>query len=161
MRMTTWFCKALFLLSLFYYNSLFYSNELNRQLQMYGVTSNSCHPGNLIYTSLPNSSLLLKGLFFFARPFTKSLVRWCISFHQIISIYIIAELSEKTAVIKKSVWSHMFTRKCMVYGSKLIVYSVLDVVLNKNTKRRMFIMVSEKMGFKVFVGGGYKRASYK
>jgi len=53
--------------------NILFSNELNRRLCKYGVTCNSLHPGNLVFTSLPNSSYLLKLLYLIAKPFTKSL----------------------------------------------------------------------------------------
>ncbi|XP_070616537.1 WW domain-containing oxidoreductase isoform X9 [Erythrolamprus reginae] len=49
------------------------SNELNRRLSPQGVTSNSLHPGNLIYSSLHHNWWLYTLLFTLARPFTKSL----------------------------------------------------------------------------------------
>ncbi|XP_070616532.1 WW domain-containing oxidoreductase isoform X5 [Erythrolamprus reginae] len=50
------------------------SNELNRRLSPQGVTSNSLHPGNLIYSSLHHNWWLYTLLFTLARPFTKSLM---------------------------------------------------------------------------------------
>lgn len=52
--------------------NILFSNELHRRLRSKGVTCNSLHPGNMIYTSLPNSCWLYKMLFFLARPFTKN-----------------------------------------------------------------------------------------
>lgn len=54
--------------------NILFSNELNRRLRSRGVTSNSLHPGNMMYTSLPNSWWFYKLLFFLVRPFTKTMV---------------------------------------------------------------------------------------
>ncbi|XP_071786011.1 WW domain-containing oxidoreductase-like [Asterias amurensis] len=48
------------------------SSELNRRLMNNGVTSNSVHPGNMIYTNLQHSWWGWQLLFLLARPFTKS-----------------------------------------------------------------------------------------
>ncbi|XP_076825879.1 WW domain-containing oxidoreductase-like isoform X2 [Clavelina lepadiformis] len=53
--------------------NVLFSNELNRRLSGLGVISYSLHPGNMMYTSLPNSYWFYKILFFLARPFTKSM----------------------------------------------------------------------------------------
>ncbi|XP_054856465.1 WW domain-containing oxidoreductase [Eublepharis macularius] len=49
------------------------SNELNRRLSPHGVTSNTLHPGNMMYSSLHRYSWLYKLLFTLVRPFTKSM----------------------------------------------------------------------------------------
>ncbi|XP_039619295.1 WW domain-containing oxidoreductase isoform X2 [Polypterus senegalus] len=53
--------------------NILFSNELNRRLSQYGVTSNALHPGNMMYTSLHRSWWVLTFLFTLARPFTKSM----------------------------------------------------------------------------------------
>ncbi|CAG2164221.1 unnamed protein product [Oppiella nova] len=53
------------------------SNELNRRLSVYGVNSNACHPGNMISTGLSRNWWLMRGLFAFVRPFTKSVGQGC------------------------------------------------------------------------------------
>ncbi|KAM7444816.1 hypothetical protein ABFA07_006610 [Porites harrisoni] len=52
--------------------NLLFSMELNRRLKSKGVTCNSVHPGNLIYTSLPKNSWFYWLLFLMARPFAKT-----------------------------------------------------------------------------------------
>jgi len=53
--------------------NILFCNELDRRLGKRGVTCNSLHPGNMVYTALPNSSYGLKLLYMIARPFTKSM----------------------------------------------------------------------------------------
>ncbi|OXB63427.1 hypothetical protein ASZ78_002408 [Callipepla squamata] len=53
--------------------NILFSNELNRRLSPHGVTSNSVHPGNMIYSSIHRSWWLYTLLFTLARPFTKSM----------------------------------------------------------------------------------------
>ncbi|XP_054164950.1 WW domain-containing oxidoreductase-like [Oppia nitens] len=53
--------------------NVLFSNELNYRLSIYGVTSNACHPGNMINTDLSRNWWLMRLLFAFVRPFTKSL----------------------------------------------------------------------------------------
>ncbi|XP_078492679.1 WW domain-containing oxidoreductase [Ciona intestinalis] len=53
--------------------NVLFSNELHRRMAGLGVTCNSLHPGNMVYTSISDSSYLFKFFFFLARPFTKSL----------------------------------------------------------------------------------------
>ncbi|XP_055504818.1 WW domain-containing oxidoreductase isoform X1 [Leucoraja erinacea] len=53
--------------------NILFSNELNRRLSPHGVTSNTLHPGNMMYSSLHRSWWLYTLLFALARPFTKSM----------------------------------------------------------------------------------------
>ncbi|NXF20244.1 WWOX oxidoreductase, partial [Rhodinocichla rosea] len=53
--------------------NILFSNELNRRLSPHGVTSNSVHPGNMMYSSIHRSWWLYTLLFTLARPFTKSM----------------------------------------------------------------------------------------
>ncbi|XP_068059175.1 WW domain-containing oxidoreductase isoform X2 [Anomalospiza imberbis] len=53
--------------------NILFSNELNRRLAPHGVTSNSVHPGNMIYSSIHRNWWLYTLLFTLARPFTKSM----------------------------------------------------------------------------------------
>ncbi|XP_066183659.1 WW domain-containing oxidoreductase isoform X3 [Sylvia atricapilla] len=53
--------------------NILFSNELNRRLSPHGVTSNSVHPGNMIYSSIHRSWWVYTLLFTLARPFTKSM----------------------------------------------------------------------------------------
>lgn len=54
--------------------NVLFSNEFNRRLLQYKVTSNSCHPGNLVGSSLSRNSWLMKTVYTLAMPFVKSLV---------------------------------------------------------------------------------------
>lgn len=54
--------------------NILFSNELNRRLSPHGVTSNSVHPGNMIYSSIHRNWWVYTLLFTLARPFTKSMV---------------------------------------------------------------------------------------
>ena len=54
--------------------NILFSNELNRRLSSYGVTSNAVHPGNMIYTSLAKNSWFYWFMYLFCRPFSKSAV---------------------------------------------------------------------------------------
>ena len=54
--------------------NILFSNELNKRLSDKGVTCNSCHPGNLVYTGLGKNWWLYRLLFLMVRPFTKSAV---------------------------------------------------------------------------------------
>lgn len=58
--------------------NILFSNELNRRLSPHGVTSNSVHPGNMIYSSIHRNWWLYTLLFTLARPFTKSMVSECL-----------------------------------------------------------------------------------
>ncbi|XP_010078484.1 PREDICTED: WW domain-containing oxidoreductase [Pterocles gutturalis] len=53
--------------------NILFSNELNRRLSPHGVTSNSVHPGNMIYSSIHRNWWVYTLLFTLARPFTKSM----------------------------------------------------------------------------------------
>ncbi|XP_066570153.1 WW domain-containing oxidoreductase [Amia ocellicauda] len=53
--------------------NILFSLELNRRLSPHGITCNTLHPGNMMYTSLHRSWWLMTLLFNFARPFTKSM----------------------------------------------------------------------------------------
>nr|XP_014428789.1 WW domain-containing oxidoreductase isoform X3 [Pelodiscus sinensis] len=53
--------------------NILFSNELNRHLSPYGVTSNAVHPGNMIYSSIHRNWWVYTLLFTLARPFTKSM----------------------------------------------------------------------------------------
>uniref|UniRef100_A0A8C3P317 WW domain-containing oxidoreductase n=1 Tax=Cyanoderma ruficeps TaxID=181631 RepID=A0A8C3P317_9PASS len=53
--------------------NILFSNELNRRLSPHGVTSNSVHPGNMIYSSIHQNWWVYTLLFTLARPFTKSM----------------------------------------------------------------------------------------
>ncbi|NXA15931.1 WWOX oxidoreductase, partial [Sapayoa aenigma] len=53
--------------------NILFSNELNRRLSPHGVTSNSLHPGNMIYSSIHRNWWVYTLLFTLARPFTKSM----------------------------------------------------------------------------------------
>ncbi|PKU35003.1 ww domain-containing hypothetical protein [Limosa lapponica baueri] len=55
--------------------NILFSNELNRRLSPHGVTSNSVHPGNMMYSSIHRNWWVYTLLFTLARPFTKSMVR--------------------------------------------------------------------------------------
>lgn len=61
--------------------NILFSNELNRRLSPHGVTSNTLHPGNMMYSSLHRSWWLYTLLFALARPFTKSMVSNQLSQH--------------------------------------------------------------------------------
>uniref|UniRef100_A0A8C4U443 WW domain-containing oxidoreductase n=1 Tax=Falco tinnunculus TaxID=100819 RepID=A0A8C4U443_FALTI len=54
--------------------NILFSNELNRRLSPHGVTSNSVHPGNMIYSSIHRNWWVYTLLFTLARPFTKSML---------------------------------------------------------------------------------------
>ncbi|KAM4767082.1 WW domain-containing oxidoreductase isoform 3-T3 [Cyanocitta cristata] len=54
--------------------NILFSNELNRRLSPHGVTSNSVHPGNMIYSSIHRNWWVYTLLFTLARPFTKSMI---------------------------------------------------------------------------------------
>lgn len=58
--------------------NILFSNELNQRLSPHGVTSNSVHPGNLIYSSIHRNWWVYTLLFILARPFTKSMVSECL-----------------------------------------------------------------------------------
>uniref|UniRef100_H2YMY1 WW domain-containing oxidoreductase n=1 Tax=Ciona savignyi TaxID=51511 RepID=H2YMY1_CIOSA len=51
--------------------NVLFSNELHRRMSGRGVTCNTLHPGNMVRTSLPRSSILFQILFVMASPFTK------------------------------------------------------------------------------------------
>uniref|UniRef100_A0A8C5R797 WW domain-containing oxidoreductase n=1 Tax=Leptobrachium leishanense TaxID=445787 RepID=A0A8C5R797_9ANUR len=53
--------------------NVLFSQELNRRLSPHGVTSNSVHPGNMMYSSLPRNWWGYRLLFSLVRPFTKSM----------------------------------------------------------------------------------------
>ncbi|XP_071959358.1 WW domain-containing oxidoreductase-like isoform X2 [Antedon mediterranea] len=53
--------------------NILFANEYNRRYKDKGVTCNSLHPGNLMYTNIQKNSWLWRILWAFARPFTKSL----------------------------------------------------------------------------------------
>ncbi|XP_035192304.1 WW domain-containing oxidoreductase isoform X2 [Oxyura jamaicensis] len=53
--------------------NILFSNELNRRLSPHGVTCNSVHPGNMMYSSIHRSWWVYTLLFTLARPFTKSM----------------------------------------------------------------------------------------
>ncbi|XP_061189876.1 WW domain-containing oxidoreductase-like [Saccostrea echinata] len=53
--------------------NVLFSLHLNKLLSDKGVTSNSIHPGNVMYTHLSRNWWFYKVIFFVARPFTKSL----------------------------------------------------------------------------------------
>ncbi|NXW96606.1 WWOX oxidoreductase, partial [Larus smithsonianus] len=53
--------------------NILFSNELNRRLSPHGVTSNSVHPGNMMYSSIHRNWWVYTLLFTLARPFTKSM----------------------------------------------------------------------------------------
>ncbi|XP_029464025.1 WW domain-containing oxidoreductase [Rhinatrema bivittatum] len=53
--------------------NILFSNELNRRLSPYGVTSNAVHPGNMMYSALHRNWWVYTLLFTLARPFTKSM----------------------------------------------------------------------------------------
>lgn len=52
------------------------ANKLHRSLGRYNISVVSCHPGNMVYTSLQRNWWLLRLLYFIVRPFTKSAVRF-------------------------------------------------------------------------------------
>lgn len=54
--------------------NVLFSKELNRRLSPYGVTSNTLHPGNMMYSSIHRSWWGYTMLFALVRPFTKSMV---------------------------------------------------------------------------------------
>ena len=66
-----------------YVNILAYNNsklclqlfvyELHKRLQPYGVSANSCHPGNVITSGLSRNWWPYRILYFLVRPFTKTL----------------------------------------------------------------------------------------
>ncbi|XP_062609573.1 WW domain-containing oxidoreductase-like, partial [Saccostrea cucullata] len=53
--------------------NILFSLHLNKLLSDKGVTSNSVHPGNVMYTRISRNWWFYKLIFFVARPFTKSL----------------------------------------------------------------------------------------
>ncbi|XP_064610463.1 WW domain-containing oxidoreductase-like [Liolophura sinensis] len=53
--------------------NVLFSQELNARYMEQGVTSNSLHPGNMMYSSLSRNWWLYRLLFYLARPFTKSM----------------------------------------------------------------------------------------
>lgn len=53
--------------------NVLFSKELNRRLSPYGVTSNTLHPGNMMYSSIHRSWWGYTMLFALVRPFTKSM----------------------------------------------------------------------------------------
>ncbi|XP_040426652.1 WW domain-containing oxidoreductase isoform X2 [Cygnus olor] len=57
--------------------NILFSNELNRRLSPHGVTCNSVHPGNMMYSSIHRSWWVYTLLFTLARPFTKSMFAAC------------------------------------------------------------------------------------
>lgn len=52
--------------------NLLFAFELNRRYSKFGVFCNAVHPGNLISTGLTRHSYLIKSLYLFCRPFSKS-----------------------------------------------------------------------------------------
>ncbi|XP_053401007.1 WW domain-containing oxidoreductase-like [Mercenaria mercenaria] len=53
--------------------NVLFSLHLNSVLSKCGVTSNSLHPGNIMYTNIQRSWWFYRLLFYVARPFTKSM----------------------------------------------------------------------------------------
>lgn len=53
--------------------NVLFARELAKRLQNTGVSVFALHPGNMVSTGLPRSWFLMRILFFFVRPFTKSL----------------------------------------------------------------------------------------
>lgn len=58
--------------------NILFSNELNRRLSNYGVHCSACHPGNLISSGISKNWWVMRLLYTFVRPFTKSLVSFTI-----------------------------------------------------------------------------------
>ncbi|OCT84421.1 hypothetical protein XELAEV_18022574mg, partial [Xenopus laevis] len=53
--------------------NILFSKELNRRLSPHGVTSNTVHPGNMMYSSIHRNWWGYTLLFALVRPFTKSM----------------------------------------------------------------------------------------
>lgn len=58
--------------------NLLFVHQFNLRYRNYGVTVNGCHPGNMISSNLSRNWWFYRLLFFFVRPFTKSLVGFVI-----------------------------------------------------------------------------------
>ena len=56
--------------------NLLFVNQFNSRYRNYGINVNACHPGNMISTNLSRNWWFYRLLFFFVRPFTKSLVSY-------------------------------------------------------------------------------------
>ena len=54
--------------------NLLFVSQYNQRYRNYGITCNACHPGNMISSNISRNWWFYRLLFFFVRPFTKSLV---------------------------------------------------------------------------------------
>lgn len=53
--------------------NILFARQLAKLLQTKGISVFSCHPGNMVYTNLYNNWWLYRLMFYFVRPFTKSM----------------------------------------------------------------------------------------
>ena len=60
--------------------NLLFVYQYNLRYRNYGIVVNACHPGNMISSNLSRNWWFYRLLFFFVRPFTKSLVIFNIFF---------------------------------------------------------------------------------
>lgn len=54
--------------------NLLFVQQYNLKYRNYGIVVNACHPGNMVSSNLSRNWWFYRLLFFFVRPFTKSLV---------------------------------------------------------------------------------------